>query len=154
MRGILLAAVAAAACTTFHGVKPTDPSQGNPNWPPRLDSVQPTLRWEPGGPGVTYDLAIIDAVEKKSGPWSQRVERHTPGRTVYHREGLTASVHAVEEPLEYDKLYYWSVRIHDGNIVSKWSTYDYDFFAVVAWSWVKNTPFQFRTPAAPPAPAK
>ena len=47
-----------AGCTTFHGQRPISPDVGG-----RIDSLQPTLRWEPAeGADVAYDLVVARAV--------------------------------------------------------------------------------------------
>ena len=69
-----------------------------------VDSLQPTLRWRPvdnAEPGqVTYELRIW------SGPGTK------VGRLVYARDQVVEAQHTVEEPLEPDSKYLWSVRAH------------------------------------------
>ena len=131
------------ACTTFHGVTVTQPSQGNPNYTPAADSVQPTLRWEPVE-GATYDLIVFLGVGHDRDFWNK--EEYVPGSRVYYREGLAAAEHRLEQPLEYDTRYFFSVRTRKDGKVSAWSRYDWTMFAVVAYSFARNVPFTFRTP--------
>ena len=67
----------------------------------RVDSLQPTMSWEPfPGSNVTYDLKI----------WS--AGRLGPDTLVYSRTNLDQPTHKVETALEPSSLYYWSVRAH------------------------------------------
>lgn len=67
----------------------------------RIDSLQPTLRWEAfSGTNVTYDLNI----------W--RAGRLAPEAVVYSRAGIPQPSHELEHPLDPSTLYYWSVRTH------------------------------------------
>jgi hypothetical protein len=67
----------------------------------RIDSLQPTLRWEAfSGTNVTYDLNI----------W--RAGRLAPEAVVYSRSGIPQPSHELEHPLDPSTLYYWSVRTH------------------------------------------
>jgi hypothetical protein len=146
MSRLPIAALALAACTTFHGVRPTDPGQGNPAWPPMIDSLQPTLRWVPaGGPETTYDLVIYEGVGQARDFWHS--ESRVPGTIVYYREELPAAAHKLEQPLEYDKLYFWSVRTRNGDRISAWSKYDWALFLVLAFRGARDVTFTFRTPS-------
>ncbi len=80
----------------------------------KVDSVQPTLTWDsfprdgdrmkaPDGlvdrvENVTYDLKI----------W--RVEKKSPVELIYKKIGLTESSHVLEQPLEPETRYYWTLR--------------------------------------------
>jgi hypothetical protein len=152
MRRIALFALTVAACTTFHGVKPLDPAQGNPSWAPEIETLQPTLRWTPAdAPATTYDLAIYEGVIEGDF-WHG--EKRVPGGRVYYREGLPAPEHRLEQQLEEGKHYFWSVRTRNGETVSPWSTYDWKLFLVLGWRFVYNAPFRFRTPDAGRAAGK
>ncbi|MFO0691718.1 MAG: hypothetical protein U0900_23690 [Myxococcota bacterium] len=76
-----------------------------------VDSLQPTLRWQPffvsgeedvasRASGVTYELRI----------W--QMSRAAPGRLVYSRTGLVEPFHVVEEPLRSGRAYFWTFRAH------------------------------------------
>ena len=67
----------------------------------RVDSLQPTMSWEPfPAPNATYDLRI----------W--RAGRLGPDTLVYSRANLDQATHKLEMALEPSTLYYWSVRAH------------------------------------------
>jgi len=67
----------------------------------RIDSLQPTMSWEPfPNSNATYDLKI----------W--RAGRLGPEMVVYSRTNLDQHTHTLETALEPSTLYYWSVRAH------------------------------------------
>lgn len=67
----------------------------------RIDSLQPTFRWELfPGTNVTYELKI----------W--RSGRLGPEAVVYNRANIEQDYHKIEVTLEPSTLYYWSVRAH------------------------------------------
>jgi hypothetical protein len=81
-----------------------------------VDSLQPTLRWQPFSPpqdrtvttagmltqieGITYELRI----------WKTKAGMY--GDEVYARDGMKLPYHKLEEPLEPSTRYLWSVRAH------------------------------------------
>ena len=140
--------VAIAGCTQFSGVKPVYPSVGNPHSPPVVDSLQPTLSWEPMRGVTSYDLIIYQGVKTES---FARGTKRSVGPEVYYRQGLTGTSHKVEITLKPSQEYYWSVRGRDGNKVTRWSLYDYSLLLGLGYVSFHNQPFLFVTPAAPPA---
>ena len=94
-------------------------SRKDKKWTPiRVESLRPTGRWEAfSGENVTYDLRI----------WESKELNSVVGEVVYEREGLTENVHTLEEALEPDTVYTWSVRarfVEDGKVrVTEWSKY-------------------------------
>lgn len=126
-------------CTSFHEIKPIYPGVANPNRPKGVDSLQPTLRWEPSPePDVTYDLIIYKGVKVRS-IWSE-------GREVYYRQGLKEPEHKIEEPLKPDTVYYWSIRTRRGEKVSEWAGYDYFIWSQFGSMRMNNNHFIFKTP--------
>ena len=68
--------------------------------PTVVESLAPQFKWQPGSESETrYDLVIFDTTS--SGK---------PGRSVYYREGLEIAEHKIEQPLQPDAIYYWTVR--------------------------------------------
>jgi hypothetical protein len=133
-----------AGCTSFQGIKPVYPEVGNPNFPKQVDSFQPTFRWEPYPDShVTYDFIIHEGIKVESA-WEGT--KRSVGREVYYREGLAETEHRIEEALQPDTEYYWSVRIRRGDKVSKWSIYDYTLFLGTGYVEMDNYPFIFKTP--------
>jgi hypothetical protein len=132
------------ACVTPHIIAPIYPKVGNPNFPTAVDSLQPTLRWQPvAEPDASYDL-IIHEIIKTSSFWEGT--KRSIGGEVYYRQGLKESKHKIEEPLKPDTEYCWSVRVRRGEAVSDWAEYDYDLFLGTAYVWANNAPFMFKTP--------
>lgn len=85
----------------FFGLSPRIPAEFRLMAESRVDSLQPTMSWEPfSGSNVTYDLKI----------W--RAGRLGPDTVVYSRTNLDQSTHKLETTLEPSSLYYWSVRAH------------------------------------------
>lgn len=132
-----------ASCTSFRGVKPLYPEPGHPGSPPKVDSLQPTFRWETASTsGATYDFIIYECL--KVSDW--KGTKRSVGREIYYREGLTATEHQIEEPLKPHSEYYWSIRTRHGDKVSTWALYDYTLFLGTAYMKAKNQPFLFKTP--------
>lgn len=85
----------------FLGLSPRIPAEFLILAQSRVDSLQPTMSWEPfPGSNVTYDLKI----------WS--AGRLGPDTSVYSRTNLDQPTHKIETALESSTLYYWSVRAH------------------------------------------
>jgi len=144
--GIVLLAVVAvlAGCTSFHELKPLYPDVGNPNFPTRVDSLQPTFRWEAAKEsGTSYDFIIYEGIRTES--FMAGVKRAV-GKEIYYRENLPQPEHRVEEPLQPDREYYWTVRTRQGDRVSAWARYDYTLFLGTAYMRAGNQPFIFKTP--------
>lgn len=103
-------------------------------WMP-VGSTRPTLAWEPvpgrhqeylgddRRPFVTADIEDIQDVRYDLRIWSVREE--LAERLVYERSGIDGTSHRVEEPLQPEMKFYWSVRARfrlDGETrVSEWS---------------------------------
>jgi hypothetical protein len=143
IRAFLLALISLAlsSCTTFHGVTPIYPKAAAfTNIFPEVDSLQPTLIWEPVSEiDVTYDVVIYKAIITSAG---QRMV----GELVDYRERLSQSEYTPTPPLKLDTEYYWSVRVRKGDKVSNWSRYDYEAFFGIGHAWGANLPFRFKTP--------
>jgi hypothetical protein len=81
-----------------------------------VDSLQPTLRWEPFPRQEDRDtdekgfLSRIEDVTYELRIW--KTITASSGEVVYARGRLTLPYHKLEEPLEYSTKYLWSVRAH------------------------------------------
>jgi hypothetical protein len=140
----LLLAFVMSSCTSFRGVKPLYPEPGNPGLPSKVDSLQPTFRWEPSSDaGVTYDFIVYECL--KVSNWLKGTKRSV-GREIYYRQGLNSTEHKIEEPLKPDSEYFWSIRTRQGEKVSSWSLYDYTLFLGMGYTKATNQPFLFKTP--------
>jgi len=126
--------------------------------PIRVGSLRPTGRWEHiPGESVTYDLRIWQSKEYPTAITSMPT---VVGEVIYEREGLTENVHTLEEALEPDTVYTWSVRarfVKDGKVrVTEWSKYKIGFtvlgkilslgFGALAESMEEWRFYQFHTP--------
>jgi len=129
-----------SACSSFSVLKPIYPEPMIT--PVVVDSVQPTIRWKPASESnVTYDVIIYDVITAKPP-----AEPRAMGKVVYYREGIKESQHKIEDPLNPNTEYFWSVRFRSGEKVSAWSTFSYSvYFGGVSASG-KNVPFMLKTP--------
>lgn len=136
-----------AGCTTFHGLAAKEPEAGSPLYPARISNRQPTLRWEASNePNATYDLIVFEGVRAGDNGLV-----YVPGRIVYQRESLPAAEHHLEEPLEPEGHYLWSVRVHRTGKPDPWSTYDYRSEMGVAWTRAHNAMYHFQVTQRDPA---
>lgn len=141
---LFLLAFVMASCTSFRGVKPLYPEPGHPASPPKVESLQPTFRWEPSSDsGVSYDFIIYECL-KVSDFW--KGTSRSVGREIYYRQGLNSTEHKIEETLKPDSEYYWSIRTRQGETVSPWALYNYTLFLGTAYTKATNQPFLFKTP--------
>jgi hypothetical protein len=70
-----------------------------------IDTLQPTLRWEPfQGSDVTYDLIIWRSTSDGNSRGIQ------PTELIYGRTALSEAFHRLETPLQPDTDYQWTVR--------------------------------------------
>jgi hypothetical protein len=85
-----------------------------------VGTLKPAFAWTPPKrPGVSYDLIICAGISDPRGFW-------VPGKTVYYRQGITRTMHIVDQPLSPDTVYVWSVRTRSGNKTSLWAAYSDD----------------------------
>lgn len=144
-----------SGCMKYHGLRPIYPTVGNPGVPNTVTSLQPVLEWAPfEGKEGTYDVVVVEQLND-----AQNHKVFNPGRTVFFREGITDTKVKIEPPLEFDKIYWWTVRTRNGDAASEWSRYDYSGSYFYVHVYAKNFPYPFRTPVnehgldeAPPSP--
>jgi hypothetical protein len=131
-------------CTDrYHGVSPVTPEVTTSGFTD-VDSLLPAFSWKGSGRSdVTYDLIIYEAATYSI---SGVVDTHAPGRLAEYAEGLTATTWRPAEPLKPATKFYWSVRMRDGEKVSRWSTYSHFTFMLIASSSGFGQWFQFETP--------
>lgn len=92
-----------------------------------IDSLQPTMRWEPViEDNATYDLRIwSDSENNDLRIWSDSGNKI--GAVVYQRDGLVDAWHTLTTPLEPATTYFFSMRAHftenGRGRVSEWSRY-------------------------------
>jgi hypothetical protein len=106
-----------------------------------LKTLRPQFEWTaPNEAGVVYDLVICEGMAESHGYW-------IPGKTIHHREGITTTKYALEQPLSPDTIYVWSVRARSGNRVSKWTEYlDGDWSRLQTGPRRHNILWPFKTP--------
>jgi len=129
-----------SACWSYSGIKPIYPQAMTT--PVITDSVQPTLQWTPTSePNAAYDVIIYDVITAKTAAKPRAI-----GKVVYYRERIKESQHKIEDPLNQDTEYFWTVRSRIGEKVSAWSTWSYFFYLGGVSVQEKNVPFMFKTP--------
>jgi hypothetical protein len=119
------------ACSINYGLIPISPVADRPDYPNLVDSLQPTLEWNPySGPDVTYDVIIYEGVRVKK-PYALSLEEKqlVSGKVVYYRQGLKEPQHTIEEPLKPNAEYLWSVRARTGGkVMSRTATFNFPVF--------------------------
>jgi len=142
---VLVCSLMIPACSSneFNLVKPVYPKVLSLNQTPNVDSLQPTLMWEDTEKDdCSYDLVIYEVIEKKSGLDVKKIV----GKEVYYRKNLVSPEHRLEEALEADTEYCWSVRLRKGDKVTQWSRYGQFTFLGTGYTSKTNAYFTFRTP--------
>jgi len=147
----ILVLILSSCSVQYHGLRPISPipPQQFGSAPRVVDSLQPTLSWKTVSKngGTKYDLIIYKGVEKRIDPFSAF---YYSGKEVYYREGVEGGHHRIEQPLNSNTVYVWSVRTRIGTNVGSWSTYDcqtgYVPIKYAASAWGENLWWSFRTP--------
>jgi len=106
-----------------------------------IATLQPTFAWSASkDSGVVYDLVVCEGLIESHGYW-------IPGKTVYHREGITNTSCTIEKPLSTNTIFVWSVRTRSGNRTSKWAEYmDRDWSHLEKGPHRNNILWPFKTP--------
>jgi hypothetical protein len=116
-----------------------------------VDSLQPTLQWQPF-PGIEHKLHSFnkETASYESAPFIEVDERHvsdvrydlkiwkasnrTRGNLVYERTGIEGTSHRIDEPLEPDTRYLWTIRARfrlDGKPrLTEWSMINFHSYAI------------------------
>ena len=128
-------------CSTRNGYGPIMPLSPLGTWRspnPTVDSLQPVLRWHPiASEGVTnYDIVLY-----------KQYDNAIPGEQVYYREGISTTEHRVEEQLNPNTKYLWSVRGRKQDIVSPWASWHGAAWLVLASEHWSGRFFGFQTPS-------
>jgi len=127
----------------YSGVSPEAPEVSNTGFT-HVDSLTPKFSWKGSTRSdVTYDLIIYEAATYAT---SAVVDSYAPGRLARYVEGLAATTWSPAESLKPGTKYYWSVRLRDGDTVSRWSTFSHFTFMIFASSSGFGQWFQFETP--------
>lgn len=133
-------------CTKkFSGVIPVSPKVTDSGFPTAA-SLTPEFRWTGSSrDDVTYDLILHEAAEYHIGGGAL-IPQYMKGRQVAYVQDIEGTSWAPQEPLQPGHKYYWSVRLRDGDTVSRWSTHSHFTFMLVAMSSGFGQWFQFETP--------
>lgn len=131
-------------CTDrFSGVIPLTPEVTTSGFT-QVDSLSPAFSWKgTSRSDVTYDLIIYEAATYTT---SGVTDSYSPGQMVGYVESMPGTTWHSAKPLKPDTKYYWSVRMRDGDKVSRWSTYSHFSFMIVASSSGFGQWFKFETP--------
>jgi hypothetical protein len=114
-----------------------------------IDTLSPELKWhDVKKPNQTYDVGIwetpyrsIDDIKKKAGQADT-----SWGIFIYQTNNIPTNYFQLPISLKPDTYYNWSVRVREGNKVSRWSSFsqDVDYASVIIAH--NDTPFGFKTP--------
>jgi len=138
--GILVPFTGCVAWTSVNGISPVYPKRGFLT-APRVDSLQPELKWKGGDESKRYDLAIWNTILVDNGNGVQ--EPQAP-KMIYQKTGLSGTAHKVEIILEPQTWYFWSVR-ETGKVI--WSTESVNV-AALGNTASDSSYFGFKTPTA------
>ena len=142
---ILIPLILASCSHTLHGLEVVSPPVDyiSPWLVEKVDSLHPTLAWKGTTSDVeSYDLIVYSGVYILRSGVTPHYER---GVKVYYREGIMGTSHQIEESLEPDTVYLWSVRTRMGSNLGDWSTYDFTRFMDPPVT-MTNQWWRFRTP--------
>ena len=108
-------------------------------------SLQPTFEWSRARQGgVSYDFVVYGAMLKET---PGQPSLWVPAKEAYYREGLNVTRHTLDQPLQSNTIYFWSVRTRSGTNVSPWAAYsDPKSKAVSAGARRFNMLSPFKTP--------
>ncbi|MBI3597781.1 MAG: hypothetical protein HY203_11590 [Nitrospirae bacterium] len=136
-------------CVSWHsGVRPIEPpGRKPPATAPIVDSLKPTLTWEPsdlekstGVEGLLYQLVIF----KPEGGFSLKTI------IAYEKKDISGTSHALETALEPNTRYYWRIRPiykKDGQeITGDWNGFSYIYLTPFMSGWAFGSPYFFNTP--------
>lgn len=131
-------------CTgNYRGITPLTPPV-SANQFIQTDSLTPMFSWVAAeNKDVSYDLVIYD-VAKYS--FSGLDEKLMKGRILTYEENISEPTFKLKTPLKENAKYYWSVRLRDGDVVSRWSTYSHIGFYVFYVTSGYGQWFGFSTP--------
>jgi hypothetical protein len=128
----------------YRGITPLTPAVET-NQFIKTDTLLPVFSWEPADrEGASYDLIVYE-VAKYSTPGGLS-NQMMKGRMVVYEEDIADPSYRLKSPLKEDTKYYWSVRLRDGDVVSRWSTYSHFGFYVFYTTSGYGQWFGFSTP--------
>jgi hypothetical protein len=133
-----------SGCISWHsGIEPIEPSSGTYILASKVNSIQPTLSWEPSA------LTKTDSVEDLR---YQLIVLSTgmSYKVIYTKKDILETSHTVETALQPDTRYGWRVRpIYKKNgqeIVGDWNGFNFIGIIPPYFGWVFGNPYFFATP--------
>jgi hypothetical protein len=130
---LLLTSFLLNSCAFYQHAKPIKPKVGWPRFLESVDSMHPTLSWEPYFEGP-YDIIVYELIEVDDN-----------GRVFYSADNLVGTSHKIQRELKPDMYYRWAVKKHsDTN--EAWSRYNYFVFLGFGFSYFYDVLFGFKTP--------
>ncbi len=132
-------------CISWHsGIKPIDPSSGIYILAPKVNSLQPTIKWEP------FDLSKSNSVEDLRYQLIVLATGFSSGKVVYSKKDISGTSHTLESPLQPSTIYGWRVRpIYKKNgqeITGDWSGFNFIGVIPPYFGWAFRNPYFFDTP--------
>lgn len=143
---LLLITLTTTGClkTNVIGLVPINPPLQPSSRIHTVQSIQPTFSWKPSTePNTQYDLIIYQVIKPKNLYGPRLLHR---GKRVYYRQGLDTTSHQIQEPLKFNRNYFWSVRVRRSDKTYDWSTYNWKDPWLGTGGLLQNDWFIFRTP--------
>src|SRR5262245_19456953 len=115
--GCVLTLTSCIGHTWYRVAIPSTPkSHGFNNGFSKVDTLKPILRWklssaQPSTADISYDLVICTATNVTG--------LGCPNDVVYNRTGLKEAQHTIEQPLNANAIYFWSIRVRQGTNASE-----------------------------------
>lgn len=144
IRAIIVAMLFLPGCVAWHsGVRPIEP-QGQMRFPgTTVDSLKPTLKWEPSDlekSSEVEDLRYHLVIFKPEGGFSLKTI------IVYEKKDISGTSHTLETSLEPNTQYYWRIRPvykkKGQEITGDWNGFSYISLIESAF----GRPYFFKTP--------
>ena len=130
-----------SGCTTFNSIKAVEPPVGFKG--AKVSSLKPLLSWEKlEGYEGDYDLIVMIRENFRFQMPFMKV--------IYARNNISSTEHKIEEPLNHETAYYWSVRPSDKKTDDDWARYNFYFIALIVNIWRMDAFFSFTTPELSP----
>lgn len=138
---LIILILLSTGCAHYKVAKPLDPDVGFPKWFTEVDTLNPTLIWRPKFDGLA-DLYIFKG--RKNGSCFNTAQKGAS--LVYSRLGLAESSHFVEETLEPNQCYFWTVAPTGESDDEEMGEYWYFAFYGIGFAAYWDLLFRFETP--------
>ena len=126
-----------------YGVAPLNPEHQTGGYT-KINTLTPTFKWRASKrPEVHYDLIVRKSV---SCGGLVLFKEGLHGELVVYEEDLSQPSYKLQQRLEPNTNYIWSVRFREGDIVSTWSSTGHFTFFIIGSSWSRGDWFRFCTP--------